>query len=153
MSSTLPQFVRREIVGREEVAGSPTGSPHTVLVDAQGRLVIGASVASTPELKGRIFNTAVAIATDFFAADLAPTNTPTTFRIHVTLDSGGIVSVQRTSGGVTVAELLNNGIVLTANSAYMFDILVHEDDTINLQDSIGGQILYCMVMEVPGVMA
>lgn len=107
----------------------------------------------TPILKGRVFDTAVALDTDFFADDLEPTNTPTTFRIYIALDTGGTVSVQRTSAAVTVVEELNSGAALAADASYMFDILVHEDDTINLQTDTGAQILYCMVIEVPGVMA
>ena len=106
---------------------------------------------STPLEKGRIFNTAVALATDFFAADLAPTHTPTTFRIYVALDTGGVLSVQRTSAAATVEEQLNSGAALIANCAYMFDILVHGNDTINLQTSGAAQILNCLVIEVPGV--
>ena len=107
----------------------------------------------TPILKGRVFNTAVLANTDFFVPDdLAPTNTPTTFRIYICLDTDGTFSVQRTSAAVTVVEELNAGAALEADASYMFDILVHEDDTINLQTTVGAQILYCMVIEVPGVM-
>ena len=128
-----------------------TGSSRITNVDEFAIAIIAAGF--TPLLKGRIFNTAIALDTDFFAADLAPTNTPTTFRIYVALDTGGVFSVQRTSAAVTVAEELNAGAALTADAAYMFDILVHEDDTINLQTSVGTQILYCVVIEVPGVIA
>ncbi len=138
-------------------SGKPVGSTNNPLAQSATApyplLTEESGTPTIPIQKGRIFNTAVAITTDFFAADLEPTNSPTTFRIYVALDSGGVVSVQRTSGGVTVAELLNSGTALTANSAYMFDVLVNEDDTINLQDSVGGQILYCMVLEVPGVIS
>lgn len=135
---------------RQQIAGS---EDLPLLQDALGRLLISVAAAALqiPELKGRIFNTAIALNTDFFAADLAPTNTPTTFRIYVALDTAGILSVQRTSAAVTVAEQLNAGAALAANASYMFDILVHEDDTINLQTTVGAQILYCMVIEVPGV--
>ena len=135
---------------RQQIAGD---ADLPLKQDALGRLLISvaASTLQTPELKGRIFNTAIALNTNFFAADLAPTNTPTTFRIYVALDTAGILSVQRTSGGVTVAEQLNAGAALVLNASYMFDILVHVDDTINLQTSAAAQILYCMVIEVPGV--
>ncbi len=106
-----------------------------------------------PILKGRIFDTAVVAATDFFTTDLSPTNSPTTFRIYIALDTGGVLDVQRTSGGATVVEELNAGVALAADAAYMFDILVQEDDTINLQTSVGAQILYCIVIEVPSVTA
>lgn len=132
----------------------PSGRFREVAVDADGRLItVDTGIHTNPLLKGRIFDTAVALDTDFFADDLEPTNSPTTFRIYVTLDTDGTLSVQRTSGGVTVVEELNSGTPLEADAAYMFDILVHEDDTINLQTTVGGQILYCMVLEVPGVIS
>ncbi len=126
-----------------------TGSTRITNVDEFAAAIIAAGF--TPIQKGMIFNTAVLAATDFFAADLEPTNTPTTFRIYIALDTGGTLSVQRTSAAVTIAEELNSGAALAADASYMFDILVHEDDTINLQTSVGAQILYCMVFEVSGV--
>ena len=102
--------------------------------------------------KGRIFNTVVVANTDFFAADLTPSITPnTTFRIYIVLDAVEVLSVQRTSGGVTVAEELNGGNNLTADAAYMFDILVDALDGINLQVDQNATILYCLVVEVPEV--
>lgn len=135
---------------RQQVAGS---ADLPLAQDAAGRLIIGASFASTPELKDRIFNTPIALNTDFFTPDLVPTNTPTTFRIYASFDTGGALSVQRTSGGVTVAEVLNSGTALVVNAAYMFDILVHVDDAINLQYSAAAQILCCMVIEVAEVIS
>lgn len=121
-----------------------------VRVDANGRLIIGAMVHLTPIQKGRIFDTPVLAATDFFVADLAPTNSPTTFRVYVCLDTIGVFSVQRTVGAATVAEEMNAGGALNADAAYMFDILVNNAETINFQTSVGAQILYCLVMELPG---
>ncbi len=128
-----------------------TGKSDITNVDEFAAAIIAAGF--TPLLKGRVFNTAVLADTDFFADDLEPTNTPTTFRIYVAVDTGGTVSVQRTSAAVTVVEELNAGAVLAADASYMFDILVHEDDTINLQTDTGAQILYCMVIEVPGAIS
>ncbi|GAH17082.1 unnamed protein product [marine sediment metagenome] len=130
--------------GRQQIAGS---ADLPLKQDGIGRLEIAGSV-SGGELKGRIFNTAIALDTNFFAADLEPTNSPTTFRIYICLSADGTLSVQRTSAAATVAEELNQGIALEADAAYMFDILVHEDDTINLQTSVGAQILYCLVVEL-----
>ena len=133
------------ILGSQQIAA---------LQDALGRLVVTLGAAPFPPiLKDRIFNTVILANTDFFVADLVPTNTPTTFRIYVALDTAGILSVQRTSLGVPVAENLNSGTALVADASYMFNILVHVADTINLQTTVGAQILYCMVIEVPGVMA
>ena len=129
---------------RQQIAGS---ADLPLLQDAAGRLII-AGGATGGIIKGRIFNTAIAAATDFFPADLAPTNSPCTFRIYMVFDTAGIVSIQRTSAAVTVAEQLNQGVAMVANCAYTFDILVFAADGINLQHSVGGQILYCLVVEI-----
>lgn len=129
---------------RQQIAGS---ADLPLAQDAAGRLLIAGSV-SGGLIKGRIFNTAIGAAANFFAANLAPTNSPCTFRIYMVFDTAGIVSIQRTSAGVTVAEILNQNVALVANCAYTFDILVYAADGINLQHSVGGQILYCLVVEI-----
>jgi len=104
--------------------------------------------------KGAIFNTAIALNTDFFAADLVPTNTPTTFRIAFSCDAGGVLNVMREqllpAPPVTVTEQLNQGEALVADCLYEFNITVREGQTINLQHSVGGQILSCIVVEIFG---
>lgn len=129
---------------RQQIAGS---ADLPLAQDAAGRLIIAGSV-SGGEVKGRIFNTAIGAAANFFAADLAPTNSPSTFRIYMAFDTAGIVSIQRTSAAVTVAEILNQNVAVVANCAYTFDILVHSLDTINIQHAAGAQILYCLVVEL-----
>ncbi len=129
---------------RQQIAGS---ADLPLAQDASGKLLTPGSV-SGGEIKSRIFNTAIGAAADFFDEDLAPTNSPCTFRIYMAFDTAGVISIQRTSGGVTVAEDLNQAAALVLNSAYTFDILVHEDDTINIQHDAGGQILYCLVVEL-----
>ena len=99
-------------------------------------------------VKGSVFNTPIGAAANFFTPALSPTNSPCTFRIHMTFDTPGIVSIQRTSAGVTVREILNQNVALVANCAYIFDILVHSLDTINIQHDAGAQILYCLVIEL-----
>jgi len=129
---------------RQQIAGS---ADLPLKQDEAGRLQIAGST-SGGVIKGRIFNTAIGAAADFFAADIAPTNSPCTFRIYMAFDTAGIVSIQRTSAAVTVAEQLNQGVAVAVNSAYTFDILVHADDTINIQHAAGAQILYCLVVEI-----
>jgi len=100
--------------------------------------------------KGAIFNTVVAVNTNFFATDIAPTNSPTTFRISVALDAAGVLNVMRTEGGVTVTEQLNENSNLLADCLYEFNVTVLTGQTINLQHSIGGTILSCIVVEIYG---
>lgn len=101
-----------------------------------------------PISKGNIFNTVVLAATDFYGAALAPSYAPCGWRIYVCLSVAGILSVRRTFGGVTVAENLNAGTALTANAAYIFDISVDVDETINFRTSVGATILKMSVWEI-----
>jgi len=103
-------------------------------------------------LKGSLFNTSVEEDKDVFATYLSPTNTPTTFRIYACFDAGGVLTVRRKKGTVTVSEQLNSGVALEANAAYMFDIIVESGETINLQYSVGAKVICIKVCEVIGVM-
>jgi len=119
-----------------------------IRADAAGRLLVGTQ--SEPIVVGAIFNTVVALNTDFFAADLVPTNTPTTFRISVSLDAAGVLNVMRTEGGVTITEHLNENNALVADCLYEFNVTVAAGQTINVQHSVGGTILSCTVVEIYG---
>jgi len=103
-----------------------------------------------PIVKGFVFNTAVGAGADIFATPLSPTNSPATFRIYICSDTAGVLTVRRTRNGVTVSEQLNSGVNLTANAAYIFDIILQEGETINLRYSVGATILYLIVLEVAG---
>ena len=98
--------------------------------------------------KGYVFNQAILLNTNFFAADLVPSYPPTRSRIHVAMNAAGILSLIRTSGGAPVTENLNAGVGLNANAAYIFDVVVALADTINLQYSVAATILSCIVTEV-----
>lgn len=127
-------------------------APGYELVVTLGGAIVPVSLTQiTPILKGSVFNTAVLAATNFFGADLVPTNSPTTFRMYITLNTAGVVSVRRTQGGVPVDENLNKGYAIEANAAYMFDFLVLNTQTINIRTSVGATILSCIVVEVAGV--
>ena len=99
--------------------------------------------------KGAIFNTAVAASTDMFKAALSPTLAASVFRVYVVFNASGTLTVRRTRGPATVSEQLNAGTALTANAAYIFDILVKTGDTINLQYSIAGTTIVLLIFEMP----
>ena len=86
---------------------------------------------------------------DILAADLSPTNTPCLFRTMVVLGTAGVFSAQLKSGAVTVVAKLNGGVALTADCAYIFDILVGTGDTVNFQTSVSGNVTL-RVQEVVG---
>ena len=107
---------------------------------------------SCPIEKGRVFNTAIGADTDFFAATLTPTNTPTTFRIYVVMDTAGVLTVRRRNiaTAVTVNENLNAGANLNADAAYIFDFLVTSLEDINFRYGIAATIIYCLIVELRG---
>jgi hypothetical protein len=106
-----------------------------------------------PILKGSVFNDSVTANTNIFSSDLTPTNNPTTFRIYACFNASGVLSVVRTRAGTTVVEQLNGGTALSANCAYMFDILVESGETINLQYSVNATALTLKVLEIPSVIS
>lgn len=105
-----------------------------------------------PVLKDSKFNESVTAATDIFSTALSPLATPTYFRIYATFAATGILTVRRTKSGVTVSEELNSGANLVANSAYVFDIIVDENESINLRYSVNSTALKLIVSEIAGGM-
>ena len=105
-------------------------------------------------LREEIFNTAVVANTDILAAAITVTNpsTPAVFRIQACFDTGGVLTVRRTSGGITVDERLNGAVGLIADALYTFDIIVTENDTINLWYGVGATISSLKVVEIRGMM-
>lgn len=103
--------------------------------------------------KARVFNTALPAAnTDLLGSDITPTTSPSYIRIYFASSTAGILSVMRTVGGNTVAELLNSGVALITDAAYMFTVPWRTDDSINIQYSeTGGDTLTLDIIEVQGV--
>ena len=78
--------------------------------------------------------------TNILATSITPTNTPCLFRIMVVLETAGVFSAMLISATVSKQLKLNAGVALTANCAYIFDILVHTGDTVNFQTSVSGNV-------------
>ena len=106
-----------------------------------------------PIAKGSVFNTAITADTDIFSDDFTPAVTPTTFRIYATFDVAGVLSIRRTKSGVTVTEQLNAGVTLAANAAYIFDIFVEYDESINIRYSVDANCIVLKVLEVQGAIS
>jgi hypothetical protein len=81
------------------------------------------------------------------AFPLNATKAPCIFRIYVCLATSGIFSVQRYNGAAAVVENLNQGVALTANAAYMFDILVDQGEKIDFQTTVTSVITKLSVVE------
>jgi hypothetical protein len=104
--------------------------------------------------KVSILNKPIAANTNFISTDpaktppLKPTNTPCIFRIYVCLSVAGNFSVQRKKASQATTEYMDQNVALAANSAYMFDILVDEDETIDFQTTVAATIIKFSVVEV-----
>ena len=101
--------------------------------------------------KGRVYNTAYAGgAVDVFDTDLAPTYTPTTFRIDVTIDAAVTCLVVRDNAVDEVDSIMNTGVALVANAEYIFDIMLTSLEAFNMEFGGACTILYLEVTEIPG---
>lgn len=89
--------------------------------------------------------------TDILGSDITPTNTPCLFRTMVMLETTGVFSAMLKNDGVTKQLKLNGAVALTADCAYMFDILVHSGDTVNFQTSASGNVTLRIQEIVGGV--
>jgi hypothetical protein len=101
----------------------------------------------TPSAKATVHNTAITAATNILASDITPSDPPSVFRIFVAVNTAGVFSARITNGGATVGVNLNGGTALTANAAYIFDILVHSGDSVNFQHSANATLLVLRVEE------
>jgi len=90
----------------------------------------------------------VGMPADILGADLAPINTPCLFRTQVAFDTAGVFSTVVTRGGDPVVTEFNHGVVLTVNSLFMFDMLVHSGDSVNFRYSLNAQMLVLRVQEI-----
>lgn len=103
----------------------------------------------TPETHATLFNTSVTAGANILATSVTPNDAPTHFRIYATFDTSGILTVRRNNGGAaTLTEELNAGNTLDANAAYVFDILVHAGQSINLRYSVDATAKQLSIVEV-----
>lgn len=96
----------------------------------------------------------VNIITSATGVPLTPTNTPTDFRVQVTMSNGGTLSASIVNGANTQVVILNviPG-ALIANGLYIFDILVHAGDTIDFQYNTPTTIQMLRVQEIDSASA
>ncbi len=104
-----------------------------------------------PLLKAWGHNDALTLNTDWFVGDISPTNTPCLFRAMVMLETAGVFSAILINATVHKTLKLNGGVALTANCAYIFDILVKDGDSVNFQTSVSGQGTIRVLEIVAGV--
>lgn len=107
----------------------------------------------TAILKGSKFNENITLDIDIFDSDLDPTYSPTTFRIYAAFVAAGVLTVMRKRGAVTVSEQLNGGVALATNSAHMFDIVLENNESLNIQYGATTLCLSLKVVEVSTAVA
>lgn len=86
--------------------------------------------------------------TDFLVTDITPTSTPCGFIVQISVSIAGIFRSTIINEGNTQIVNFNQAIALTANSLYIFEMLVHDGDTVNFRYSTtGGTIQILRVQE------
>jgi len=124
----------------------------------------------TPYQQALLSNSVEAANIDILAADLIPTQTvkrlareaatgivtgevtaPCLFRIQVCSDTAATFSARiKRAGEVTQPFIFNDDTDLTVDAGYMFDLLVHDGDTINFRFSANVTVRNLRVQEIRG---
>lgn len=88
---------------------------------------------------------------DWLGTDITPLISPTTFRIEVAVSKAGIFSAAVTKDGDTQVVDFNvtSGPALIADGVYVFELLVHNGDSVNFRYSVdGGTIRILRIQEI-----
>lgn len=94
--------------------------------------------------------------TNWLTTSLVPTRSPTTFRIEVAISISGTFSATITRGGDTQVVNFNTvaGPALIVDGLYIFELLVHNGDSINFRYSVsGGTIRILRIQEIDSSIA
>ena len=104
----------------------------------------------TPVEKANSHDTSVTAATDILSATIAPSSgrDSNIFHIMVAFSAVGVFSARVTKSDTTVSINFNSGSDLTANAAYMFDMLVHTGDAVQFRYSATATMLVLRVQEI-----
>lgn len=102
----------------------------------------------TPIEKANQHNVSVTANTNILSLEMTPTNTPCMFRIMVCLDTAGVLSAMVTKSDSEQQLKFNAASNLVAHAVYMFDLLVHDGDTVNLQHSADATLKVLRVQEI-----
>lgn len=110
-----------------------------------GQIVITTNSQFTPIEKSVIHNqTLPEINTNWLDTDIIPTNTPTLFRIEVSVSIKGKFSTSITRGGNTQITTFKDATDLNPDALNIFDILVHSGDSINFRYSTTNGIIHIL---------
>lgn len=98
--------------------------------------------------KANEHNVSVTADTDILSSEITPSNTPCMFRIMVCLNTAGVLSAMVTKADSTQQLKFNAASNLVADAVYMFDLLVHDGDSINFQHSAAATLKVLRVQEI-----
>lgn len=135
---------------RSPTAGLPYRVTEYFLMDVSETPLIPTEVAT-------IHNQPLPVAnTNWLSTDITPVRIPTTFRIQVSVSIAGTFSAAITNGGNTQVLNFNAvaGPALISGGQYIFELLVHQGDTVNFRYSTtGGTIQVLRVQEIDAALA
>lgn len=99
--------------------------------------------------KATIKETSKAVDTDYFAANITPTNAPANHRIYIRLATTSVVNILMDDGTNTdIVMNLNDGTALDANDLYAFDVVIPEGYSYNIQHDTATQNVNAWIVEV-----
>ena len=125
-----------------------TVPPKTTII--QPTQFVDISKLLIPIAKASIHGASPGANTSILGADLIPTNPPCLFRTMICLGGAAIFYADFKQKDAVSTMKFNSGTALTADAVYMFDILVHSEDTVNLKVDTGVVIKELRVQELVG---
>ena len=103
-----------------------------------------------PIAKASIHGASPGANTNILGSDLTPTNPPCLFRTMICLGGAAIFYADFKQKDTVSIMKFNSGTALIADAVYMFDILVHSEDTVNFKVDTGVVIKELRVQELVG---
>ena len=108
----------------------------------------GLKTQFTPIEKANQHNVSVTADRDILSSEITPSNTPCLFRIMVCLNTAGVFSAMITKSDSEQQLKFNAASNLVAHAVYMFDLLVHDGDSVNFQHSADATLKVLRVQEI-----
>lgn len=126
--------------------------PEGVKAKAKDRWALkqGLKTQFTPIEKANQHNVSVTADTNILSSEITPTNPPCLFRIMICLNTAGVLSAMVTKSDSEQQLKFNAASNLVAHTVYMFDLLVHDGDSINFQHSADATLKVLRVQEIVG---
>lgn len=101
-----------------------------------------------PVARANLHNELVSADTDILGSSVEPDRTPCLFRVMACFDAAGALSAVVSNGGDSQVVKLNSGNDLVASAVYIFDLLLHEGDSVNFRYSVDATVKVLRVQEI-----